>query len=154
MKNSTLWLVVFGGFIAVAGVIALVSAFSGSAGDGNEIDLEALTEAYAKYVGTGSDDLKVFEARVNKSDIYTGKEPVKVLMDEQGTVIGYKDIDPAKGIQPKDTVVFRLDAEKETQYVVAQDRSHRYYRRHSPGLFTSVMMMHMLTSQRTYELLQ
>jgi hypothetical protein len=150
MKNSTMWLVVFGGIIAVASVIALVSAFSGSSDKGNDVDLEALTEAYAKYAGTGSDDLKVFEARVNKSDIYTGKEPIKVLMDEQGTVIGYKDLDPAQGIQPKDTVVFRLDAEKETQNVVAQDNSHRYYRRHSPGLFTSVMMMHMLTSQRRH----
>lgn len=151
MKNSTLWLIVFGGFIAVAAVVGLFSALmSGSDIKGNEVNLETLTQAYTKHAATGSDDLAPFEARVNQPDIYSGPEPIKVLMDEKGTVVGYKDIDPTKGIQPADTVVFRLDAEKETQNVVAQDQSKRYYRHHSPGLFTSVMLMHMLTSQRSH----
>lgn len=138
------------GALGLAFVIGCCGLMLGGEDTGKEVNLEPLTEAYAKYVGTGSDDLKIFEARVNKPDIYTGKEPLKVQMDSKGTVIGYKDLDPAVGIQPKDIVMFRLDAEKETQNVVASDRSNRYYRRHSPGIFTTVMMMHMLTSQRRH----
>lgn len=139
---------ILSGTLVLAAV--LVCCMGSSDAEAKEVNLEPLTQAYAKYVGTGSDDLKVFEDRVNKPDIYTGKEPLKVLMDEKGTVVGYKDVDPAVGIQSKDTVMFRLDAEKETQNVVASDRSNRYYRHHSPGIFTTVMMMHMLTSQRRH----
>lgn len=151
MKKSTVWLMVFVGILVLATGITCCSMFmSTSSASAKEVNLETLTEAYAAHAATGSDDLKVFEARVNKPDIYSGKEPIKVLMDNKGTVIGYKDVDPTAGMQAKDAVMFRLDAEKETENVVAQDHSNRYYRRHSPGLFTSVLMMHMLTSQRSH----
>ncbi len=151
MKQSTIWLAVFVAFLGLAVAVGCCSSLlNSSEAQAKEVKLQPLTDAYAKYVATGSDDLKVFETRVNKPDIYTGKEPVKVMLDEKGTVVGYKDIDPKPGIQPKDSVVFKLDAENETQDVIASDRSSRTYRRHSPGLFTSVMMMHMLTSQRRH----
>jgi len=152
VKSSHVWL--FIGLASAAMIVAFVVltlVSSGSAyAEEADVDLEALTEAYATYVRSDAQDLSGFEARVNQPDIYTGPDRVSVSMDEKGTVVGFVDDNGQPGYQESDTLVFNLEAEKETESIVANDRQQRYFAYRTGDIFTIYLISRMMTSQRAF----
>ncbi len=156
MKKSSVWLGVLLATLLVIGALAAMTVASSMSGNNDahaseaEINLEALTQAYTDHVKSESKDLTAFEQRVNRPDIYDGPDYVRVTMDDKGTVIGYVDDNQAPGYQESDTTVFNLEAEKETESIVASDRHHHYYRSPSSMIFNYLLISHMLSSQHRY----
>lgn len=156
MKKSSVWLGVLVATILVIGALAAMTIVSSLSGNSDahasetEVNLEALTVAYADHVKSGSQDLASFEQRVNRPDIYDGPDYVRVTMDNKGSVIGYVDDNQSPGYQESDKRVFNLEAEKETESIVANDRNDRYYRSHTPGIFHYLLISQMISSQRGY----
>ncbi|MEZ4461063.1 MAG: hypothetical protein R3E66_15335 [bacterium] len=153
MKKSTMWLAIFVGAMVLSFGMCVCSLTSGSSAKparAGDIDLEAVTVAYAAHVQSGSKDLKDFEARINQPNVYAGSGHVSTVIDDRGTVVGYVESNQQPGYQGTDDLVFRLDAEKQTSDLVASDRSSRYYRHHSPGIFETYLMLRMLDNQRGF----
>lgn len=146
-----MWLAILVGALVLSFGLCVCSLSSGRSTTNGEIDLEAVSRAYAGHVASGSRDLKSFEQRINKPEIYKGKGYVNAVMDGSGTVIGYVDKDNVPGYQKSnDIVVFRLEAEHESQSLVANDAHNHYYRHRSPSIFQTYLMLRMLDNQRGY----
>lgn len=165
MKKSTLWLVVGIGAVVMLMIVGCCGASmmmgdkkaktTIGAADSTQVDLEKLTKAFETYVGTGAKDINGFEKVINDKakGIYKGKDLVNVTMEKSGEVIGYTNKDATPGYtKGKDTMVFSLQAEKDTSRVVARDRRDNYYRHRSSnsGLFTGLLVGSMLTRQRGF----
>ena len=164
MKKSTLWLVVGIGAVVMLMIVGCcaVGATMGDKDGGTtigaastQVDLEKLTKAFETYVGSGAKDINGFEKVINDKSkgIYKGTDKVDVTMEKSGAVVGYVDKDATPGYtEGKDTMVFTLQAEKDTNRVVARDRSNNYYgyRSNNSGLFTGLLIGSMLSRQRGY----
>lgn len=150
-KTSNL---ILAGGVAVAVCLTVILVFmvfsSDAKADEADVNLEALTKAYEQHVKSGSKDLRTFETRVNQPDIYSGTDRVSVQLDQKGTLVGFVDNDGTPGYQATDTLVFNLEAEKESEKIVANDRQQRYYSYHSPGIFHYYLISRMLTNQHSY----
>ena len=149
-----MWLGILVGTVLMISVVACCTFMPSGTNDayaaGAEVNLEVLTKAYADHVRSESKDLSAFETRVNKPDIYSGKEYVRVTMNEQGSVVGYTDDNGQAGYQPTDNQVFVVDADKESQQLVARDRGNRHYGMRTSDIFTFYLMSRMLSTQRGY----
>lgn len=156
MKKSSVWLGVLLATLLVIGALVAMTVASSMSGNNDahaseaEVNLEALTQAYADHVKSESKDLAAFEERVNRPDIYDGPDYVRVTMDEKGSVVGYVDDNQSPGYQETDTRVFNLEAEKETESIVANDRNDRYYRSYAPSIFHYYLISRMMTSQHGF----
>ena len=152
VKSSHIWLAIgLGSAVMIVAFLALALFSSGTASaEEADVNLETLTEAYATYVRSDAQDLSGFEARVNQPDIYSGTDRVSVSMDEKGTVIGYVEDNGQPGYQPSDSLVFNLEAEKETESIVANDRQQRYYSYRAGDIFSIYLISRMMTSQHAF----
>lgn len=152
MKNSQVWLMIgLASAVMIVVFVVIALATSGSAqAEESDVDLEALSKAYATYVKSDAKDLTGFENRVNQPDIYTGTDRVSVAMDEKGTVVGFVEDNGQLGYQSSDRLVFNLEAEQETKSIVANDRHQRYYSHGAGDIFSIYLISRMMTSQRGY----
>lgn len=163
MKKSTLWMVV--GLTSVVmfmcvgiGVASQMLGVGGSSVTGaakSDVNLEKLTKAFENHVKTDSKDIKDFEKVVNDKSkgIYNGTNKVTVTMEKSGEVTGFHDKDNDGSYKkPGDTLVFKLNVEKEKKNVVASDRHHHHYRYRPSygGFFTGYLVGSMLTRQHSY----
>jgi len=137
VSASNFWLVAF--IICLAlGMLVTCSAVcggssesgvSGGAAADPEVDLEAVVAEYKRHVKTGSEDLAGFEKAVNERKLYKGEGHVTAAFTKAGAVVGFVDADGNKKYsKTTDRLVFRLEADKPRQQLIASDRHRRHYR--------------------------
>ena len=100
-----MWLSIFVGAVVLSFgmcVCSLTSGLSSTSQRVGDIDLEAVTVAYAAHVQSGSKDLKDFEARINQPNVYSGTGYVSAVIDDRGTVVGYVESNKQPGYQGTD----------------------------------------------------
>ncbi len=93
-----------------------------------DVDLEEVLKLYKDFVKRDSRDLRSFEGDINAKGLYKGQGRVEVREQKDGSIVGFVDRDRMSGYSPgSDMLVFKLEAERSSQRLVATDR----YRRHS-----------------------
>lgn len=133
MSSRNFWFVAFFWLLLLGGLVTCASVCGGSGAGSSgsaapDVDLEAVAAEYKRHVAGGAQDLAAFEQAVNERKLYQGTGHVTTAFDETGAVVGFVDGDAdAKYSAGKDRLVFKLEADKTRQQLVASDRHDRHF---------------------------